>query len=169
VEALSGWLLEELSAMRHSSGASLARIYGPLGVEGRGGAIAMNFLSRDGSPIDHRRIEAEANARGISRDELSACFTSPAHRSRLTIDDFRDCIDGKSTGAARVFSGNRERFLGRARIPRLREGLPGPVGRRRRRLVLNGTIALGPVPAYPPARFGASPGISRGGRSGGHK
>jgi molybdenum cofactor sulfurtransferase len=124
VEALSGWLLEELSAMRHSSGASLARIYGPLGVEGRGGAIAMNFLSRDGSPIDHRRIEAEANARGISlrtgcfcnpgageialgisRDELSACFTSPAHRSRLTIDDFRDCIDGKSTGAVRVSLG----------------------------------------------------------------
>jgi molybdenum cofactor sulfurtransferase len=124
VEALTGWLLDELSAMRHSSGAPLARIYGPLGAEGRGGAVAMNFAAADGSPVDHRRIEAEANGRGISlrtgcfcnpgageialgisRDELSACFTSPAHRSRLSIDDFRDCIDGKSTGAVRVSLG----------------------------------------------------------------
>jgi molybdenum cofactor sulfurtransferase len=129
VEALTGWLLEELAAMRHSSGVGLARIYGPLGVEGRGGAVALNFISGDGSPIDHRRIEAEASARGISirtgcfcnpgageialgisRDELSACFTSPAHRTRLTIDDFRDCIDGKSTGAVRVSLGIASRF-----------------------------------------------------------
>jgi molybdenum cofactor sulfurtransferase len=140
VEALTGWLLEELSAMRHSSGAPLARIYGPLDTEGRGGAVAMNFAAADGSPVDHRRIEAEANGRGISlrtgcfcnpgageialgisRDELSACFTSPAHRARLSIDDFRDCIDGKSTGAVRVSLGiasdfaDVESFLGFAR------------------------------------------------------
>ena len=44
-------------------------------------------------------------ALGISRAELATCFTSPAHAKRLTIDDFRDCIDGKSTGAVRISLG----------------------------------------------------------------
>jgi molybdenum cofactor sulfurtransferase len=124
VEALAGWLLGELSSMRHSTGLPLAKVYGPLGTEGRGGSIALNFSDARGSPIDHRAVEAEANGRGISirtgcfcnpgageialgisRDELSSCFTRPAHARRLTIDDFRDCIDGKSTGAVRVSFG----------------------------------------------------------------
>jgi selenocysteine lyase/cysteine desulfurase len=124
VEALTGWLLERLESMRHKSGNPLVRIYGPLDTRDRGGAIALNFADSAGRPIDHRRIEAEANshgislrtgcfcnpgageiALGISRAELATCFTSPAHAKRLTVDDFRDCIDGKSTGAVRVSLG----------------------------------------------------------------
>ena len=124
VEALTGWLLERLESMRHKSGNPLVRIYGPLDTKDRGGAIALNFADSCGRPIDHRRIEAEANshgislrtgcfcnpgageiALGISRAELATCFTSPAHAKRLTVDDFRDCIDGKSTGAVRVSLG----------------------------------------------------------------
>ncbi len=124
VEALTGWLLQGLASMRHSSGQPLLRIYGPLDTKDRGGAIALNFTDAGGRPIDHRRIEAEANshgislrtgcfcnpgageiALGISRAELATCFTSPAHAKRLTIDDFRDCIDGKSTGAVRISLG----------------------------------------------------------------
>ncbi|MGA2545970.1 MAG: aminotransferase class V-fold PLP-dependent enzyme [Rectinemataceae bacterium] len=124
VEALTGWLLGRLTSMRHASGRPLVRVYGPLDMNNRGGAIALNFADSAGAPIDHRLIEAEANARGISlrtgcfcnpgageialgisRDELATCFTSPEHAKRLTIDDFRDCIDGKSTGAVRISLG----------------------------------------------------------------
>jgi selenocysteine lyase/cysteine desulfurase len=37
--------------------------------------------------------------------ELDVCFTSPGHEDRLSIDDFRTCIDGKSTGAVRISVG----------------------------------------------------------------
>ena len=37
--------------------------------------------------------------------ELDVCFTSPGHEDRLTMDDFRTCIDGKSTGAVRISVG----------------------------------------------------------------
>ncbi len=124
VEALVGYLLERLTSMRHASGVPLVRVYGPEDTKDRGGAIALNFSDSSGAPIDHRRIEAEANARGISlrtgcfcnpgageialgisRAELATCFTQPSHAKRLTIDDFRDCIDGKSTGAVRISLG----------------------------------------------------------------
>jgi molybdenum cofactor sulfurtransferase len=124
VEALVGYLLERLTSMRHASGAPLVRVYGPVDTKDRGGAIALNFSDSSGAPIDHRRIEAEANERGISlrtgcfcnpgagvialgisRAELATCFTQPTHAKRLTIDDFRDCIDGKSTGAVRISLG----------------------------------------------------------------
>jgi molybdenum cofactor sulfurtransferase len=124
VEALVGWLLERLCSMRHASGRPLVSVYGPLDRRDRGGAVALNFADSRGAPIDHRLIEAKANevgislrtgcfcnpgageiALGISRAELATCFTSPAHAKRLTIDDFRDCIDGKSTGAVRISFG----------------------------------------------------------------
>ena len=124
VHCLTGWLLERLSEMKHSTGAPLARVYGPLDTTKRGGAVTANFYDKDGQPIDHRFIEAKANqsnislrtgcfcnpgageiALGISRMELAACFTSPGHDQRLSLDDFRLCIDGKSSGAVRVSTG----------------------------------------------------------------
>jgi len=44
-------------------------------------------------------------ALGITGTELSSCFHLPEHETRLTVDDFRRCIDGKSTGAVRVSLG----------------------------------------------------------------
>ena len=44
-------------------------------------------------------------ALGITGTELSSCFHQPEHETHLTIDDFRLCIDGKSTGAVRVSLG----------------------------------------------------------------
>jgi hypothetical protein len=41
----------------------------------------------------------------ISRIELDVCFTKPGNEDRLTVDDFRHCIDGKSSGAVRVSVG----------------------------------------------------------------
>ena len=124
VDALTGWLLDNLSEMKHSTGVPLVRIYGPLTMVKRGGAVTANFFNKDGGPIDHRSIELEANkhnislrtgcfcnpgageiALGISKPELAACFTQPGHGQRLSLDDFRLCIDGKSSGAVRVSVG----------------------------------------------------------------
>ena len=129
VHDLTGWLLQNLSAMRHSTGEPLVRIYGPTVTEGRGGSITVNFFDKHGEPIDHRFIESEANkvnislrtgcfcnpgagevALGISRVELDVCFASPGHEVRLTVDDFRLCIDGKSSGAVRVSVGMVSNF-----------------------------------------------------------
>jgi selenocysteine lyase/cysteine desulfurase len=122
VRCLSGWLLESLSALRHHNGKAVVRLYGPLDTHLRGGAITMNFYDSQGRFIDHRLIEAEANKANISlrtgcfcnpgggeialdlgKTELAACFTQP--QTRLTLDDFWLCIDGKSSGAVRVSVG----------------------------------------------------------------
>ncbi|MBN2115513.1 MAG: aminotransferase class V-fold PLP-dependent enzyme [Anaerolineales bacterium] len=138
--ALTGWLLDNLASMRHTNGAPLVRIYGPVTMQERGGAVAVNFYDQDGRALDHRFIEQQANevnislrtgcfcnpgagevALGISRVELDVCFTQPGHEERLTVDDFRHCIDGKSSGAVRISVGmvtnfsDIQRFLAFAR------------------------------------------------------
>jgi len=124
VRALTGWLLDKLTSMKHSTGVSLVRVYGPVTTEQRGGAVTVNFVDQNGNPIDHRTIEIEAGkdnislrtgcfcnpgagetALGISRLELDVCFTQPGHESRLSLDDFRLCIDGKNSGAVRISIG----------------------------------------------------------------
>jgi molybdenum cofactor sulfurtransferase len=124
VHCLTGWLLDNLTALRHSSGVPLVRVYGPTNTDRRGGAVTANFFDQDGRPIDHRSIEEAANqhnislrtgcfcnpgageiALGISKMELAACFTSPGHTQRLSYDDFRLCIDGKASGAVRISTG----------------------------------------------------------------
>jgi molybdenum cofactor sulfurtransferase len=124
VHTLAGWLLDNLVSMKHSNGMQLVRIYGPTTIDGRGGAVTVNFYDKEGKAIDHRFIEEQANeanislrtgcfcnpgagevALGISRVELDVCFTSPGHENRLSVDDFRLCIDGKSSGAVRISVG----------------------------------------------------------------
>lgn len=124
VMSLTGWLLDNLTAMKHSNGVPLVRVFGPTSTEGRGGAVTVNFYDKNDQAFDHRFIESEANkvnislrtgcfcnpgagevALGISRVELDVCFTSPGHEDRLSIDDFRLCIDGKSSGAVRISVG----------------------------------------------------------------
>ncbi len=124
VRALTGWLLDNLSAMKHSNGKPLVRVYGPLTTEKRGGAVTVNFFDRDERPIDIRLVERAANehnislrtgcfcnpgageiALQISKMELAACFSQPGHDQRLTYDDFRLCIDGKASGAVRISIG----------------------------------------------------------------
>ena len=124
VKCLTGWLLENLVAMRHASGVPLVRLYGPASTEARGGAVTVNFFNSRGQVIDHRFIEESANkvnislrtgcfcnpgagevALGISRVELDVCFNGPGHENRLSLDDFRLCIDGKSSGAVRISVG----------------------------------------------------------------
>jgi selenocysteine lyase/cysteine desulfurase len=140
VSCMAGWLIDNLFAMRHRSGHRLVRLYGPPTLDRRGGTVTVNFYDQADQPIDHREIERLANAAnisirtgcfcnpgggelalGITGGELSACFRQPGKETRFTIDDFRVCVDNKSTGAVRMSVGlvtnfaDVERFLEFAR------------------------------------------------------
>ncbi len=122
VMCLTGWLLDELAALRHGNGAPLVRVYGPLNTHLRGGTVTFNLYDPEGHFVDHWWVEQCANranislrtgcfcnpgggelALGISAEELTSCFVRS--QDRFTIDDFRRCIDAKSTGAVRVSLG----------------------------------------------------------------
>jgi selenocysteine lyase/cysteine desulfurase len=144
VRCLTDFLLTELTSLQHKSGAPLARVYGPTNTDRRGGAVTVNFFNANGSPIDHRVVEQAANranislrtgcfcnpgagevALGISKPELLACFSQPGHDDRLTLDDFRLCIDGKFSGAVRVSVGMVSNHTDIVRFLQFAEGLIG--------------------------------------------
>jgi selenocysteine lyase/cysteine desulfurase len=127
VSCLTGWLLDELTKLHHTNGLPLVRIYGPTDTYQRGGTITFNLYDSQGHFIDHRLVEHHANqanislrtgcfcnpgggelALGISAEELNSCFVRS--QERLTIDDFRRCIDAKNTGAVRVSMGLASNF-----------------------------------------------------------
>lgn len=129
VRCLTGWLLINLKELKHSNGKPLVKIYGPVDTKKRGGAISTNFFTRDGAVIDHRWIEQQASAQGISLrtgcfcnpgagelalhiqpEELAACFNHPEHEQRLTYDEFRLCINSKASGAVRISVGPVSNF-----------------------------------------------------------
>lgn len=129
VTCLTGWLLDNLSALKHSTGVPLAKIYGPLNTEMRGGTLALNFYNKDGIAFKHRYIEEQASQRKISlrtgcfcnpgagevaleleEFELVACFSQPEHEQRLSFEDFALCFDGQESGAVRVSVGIASNF-----------------------------------------------------------
>ncbi|HEY3042738.1 MAG TPA: aminotransferase class V-fold PLP-dependent enzyme [Vicinamibacterales bacterium] len=140
VRCLTGWLLDNLLALRQTGGQPLARLYGPPATDRRGGIVTFNLYDQAGRAIDHRVVEERASAAnislrtgcfcnpgggeialGLTGTELSSCFRQPEHETHLTLDDFRMCIDGKSTGAVRVSLGlvsnvaDVDRFIGFAK------------------------------------------------------
>jgi selenocysteine lyase/cysteine desulfurase len=121
VRCLTGWLLERLLELRHANGRPLVVLYGPTTTEARGGTVTFNLADSQGRLIDHQDVERRAcehgislrtgcfcnpgageMALGLSKDELVTCFS---RSERMTYEDFRGCIDGKSTGAVRVSLG----------------------------------------------------------------
>jgi molybdenum cofactor sulfurtransferase len=127
VQSLTGWILARLLAMNHRTGVPLIRVYGPAGTDRRGATIAMNFFDPQGRFIDHRTVEAVAGRANISlrtgcfcnpgagetalelsRTDLVGCFNRVG--GRMTMDDFRRCIDGRSTGAVRISLGLASNF-----------------------------------------------------------
>jgi selenocysteine lyase/cysteine desulfurase len=126
VESLTSWLLGQLATLRHANGAPLVRVYGPMRTEARGGTVTMNLFDPHGHFVDHQHVETCANRRnislrtgcfcnpgggelalGLSRHELDVCFHDHA---RMSLDEFRRCIDDKSTGAVRVSLGIASNF-----------------------------------------------------------
>jgi len=95
VMALTGWIVKRLTALTHSNGARLARVFGPTDLAQRGGTIAFYLLDPDGAPYDVRALEAEAGRAGISL--RTGCFCNPgdgevAHG--ITRDDMALCFVG---------------------------------------------------------------------------
>jgi molybdenum cofactor sulfurtransferase len=142
VRTLTGWLLDNLSAMKHGNGRPLVRIYGPLNTEKRGSAVTINFFDKNEKPIDIRLIEKTANehnislrtgcfcnpgageiALQISKMELAACFSQSDHVQRLSYDDFRVCIDNKASGAVRISAGLVSNFEDVQAVLKFAEGL----------------------------------------------
>jgi selenocysteine lyase/cysteine desulfurase len=124
ITVLTDWLLNNLKEMKHSNNVNLAKIYGPLTIEKRGGTIALNFFDSRGNIIPKGILEDEANRRNISirmgffcnpgtgevaldisGDELASCFSRPSYEARITDVDFQRCIDPKASGAVRVSLG----------------------------------------------------------------
>ena len=124
VRCLTGWLLEQLLALRHANGRPMVRIYGPATTEMRGGSVTMNFYDPDGHLLDYRRIEELASLRRISL--RTGCFCNPgagetaeglteedmlagaAGGADMTLPRFMQVIQhrgGKSAGAIRVSLG----------------------------------------------------------------
>ena len=122
LEALTGWLIEELLSLRHGNGRPLVRLYGPGTTERRGATLAMNLYDASGHVIDHASVERSAGERmislrtgcfcnpgagevalGLTRPEIEHCFA--AGDSRMTYDDLRRCIDPHEAGAVRVSLG----------------------------------------------------------------
>jgi selenocysteine lyase/cysteine desulfurase len=126
VRCLTGWLLEQLLALRHSNGQPVVRIYGPITTERRGGTIAFNFCDPSRAVFDCYAIQEEINQHGISI--RSGCFCNPGvrefalglmredlasifrHKERLTYEQFLHVIDGRKQGALRVSVGLATNF-----------------------------------------------------------
>jgi molybdenum cofactor sulfurtransferase len=141
VRCLTGWLLDNLSQMKHSTGQALARIFGPTTMEGRGGTVTFNLFDKNGKIIDHHFIESAAAAKNISlrtgcfcnpgageaalqisRSQLTACFAQHTE-DRLSKDDLLACVDRKSSGAIRVSIGLVTNFADVEAFLRFAEGL----------------------------------------------
>lgn len=132
VGLLTEWLLGRLTALRHRSGESLVRVYGPTTGVGRGGTVTFNLLRPDGSPVDERLVARESAAAGFSL--RTGCFCNPGagegafeisgtslRRGLLarvdTIDEYLGALRLPTGGAVRVSFGlasnasDAERFL----------------------------------------------------------
>lgn len=75
VRCLTGWVLDELLALRHSNGRAMVRIYGPTTTQERGGTVTLNLYDPQGHLVDYRRLEELAGQDGISL--RTGCFCNP--------------------------------------------------------------------------------------------
>ena len=83
--------MDNLTAMKHSTGVPLARIYGPTSTEDRGGAVTVNFVDPTGQAIDHRTIETEAGKKARTIEvACKGCGTCGAtcYRGAITMKHY---------------------------------------------------------------------------------
>ena len=121
VKCLTGWLIGQLSALRHSNGKAVIQLYGPANIHRRGGTVQVNFLDPDGCMLDCKIVEQMANdarislragchcnpgareiAFGFTPEDLAVCFKEQDH---LTFEQFLRAIEDKTTGALRASIG----------------------------------------------------------------
>jgi selenocysteine lyase/cysteine desulfurase len=97
VRCLTGWLIEQLLALRHGNGRPMIRLYGPANTTMRGGTVTLNFYDPAGRLLDYRRIEELANGEGISL--RTGCFCNPGAGEIAEGLTAEDMIAGMSGGA----------------------------------------------------------------------
>jgi molybdenum cofactor sulfurtransferase len=126
VQCLTGWLIDQLVALRHSNGRPVVQLYGPANTHLRGGTVQVNFFDPDGRMIDCNAVEQLANkarislragchcnpgarevALGFTREDLAGCFSD---KDGLAFEQFLQVIDGKTTGALRASIGLASTF-----------------------------------------------------------
>jgi selenocysteine lyase/cysteine desulfurase len=101
VMALTAYLLREMQALRHGSGAPLVQIYGPGDAHQRGGTIAFNLLDAAGILFSYQQVEAEANRAAISI--RSGCFCNPGageYSLTYSAEQMRGCVQQATAGGA---------------------------------------------------------------------
>lgn len=94
VAGLTAIFLDGLRALRHPGGTPVARIYGPLDMRDRGGAVAFNVCDRDGKVIPFSVVEETARRAGVSM--RGGCFCNPgASEVAFGLDGERmaECLD----------------------------------------------------------------------------
>ncbi len=97
VVALTSWLLGEMTALRHTSGAPMVLVFGPTDMECRGATIAFYLLDPTGRVLDVHLLESLAGRELISL--RTGCFCNPgdgevAHR--IEREDMAECFVGKT-------------------------------------------------------------------------
>jgi selenocysteine lyase/cysteine desulfurase len=126
VMCLTGWLIGQLTALRHSNGQPVIRLYGPADTHMRGGTVQVNFFDPSGHMIDCHTVEQLANrerislragchcnpgvrevALGFSREDLAGCFSA---KDQMSFEQFLTAIEGKTTGALRASLGLASNF-----------------------------------------------------------
>jgi selenocysteine lyase/cysteine desulfurase len=131
VEALAGYLLEQMALTSHSNCAPLFRVFGPETMDRRGATIAFYLLDPDGKVFDVYRIESLAGdelisvrtgcfcnpgdgevAHHITREEMESCFAKD-HSVPVTLEDCQEIIEdatGKVPNTIRVSLGIASTF-----------------------------------------------------------
>jgi selenocysteine lyase/cysteine desulfurase len=94
VMALAEWLLAQMTALRHSNGQPMVRVFGPEDTDGRGATIAFYLLDHDGAVYDVHAVERLAGDEYIS--VRTGCFCNPgdgevAHE--IQAEDMEKCFD----------------------------------------------------------------------------
>jgi selenocysteine lyase/cysteine desulfurase len=125
VQALGSWLLDSLSALRHSDGAEATCLYGPTTWDRRGGTISFNFLHPDGTVVDERFVDIVAAAHQIS--VRTGCFCNSGagetafsiskdtligaeYDAGMILDDYLRQVGMPTGGAVRVSLGLATNF-----------------------------------------------------------
>ena len=85
IKELCGLLMRYLSELKHDNGLPLIKIYGPKGIENRGGNILFNFFDIYGQQYPYQSIEKKANENLICL--RTGCFCNPG------IDEINNSIE----------------------------------------------------------------------------
>jgi selenocysteine lyase/cysteine desulfurase len=121
VSALAGWLIDEITSLRHSNGKPLVQLYGPPDLTARGGTVEVNYFDTDGLLFRDTRVEKLASKQNISlragchcnpgAREVSLGFTlndaeqCMSDQQRMTYEQFLQLLDVKAIGAVRASIG----------------------------------------------------------------